>query len=154
MEFGIFVQRHLPHERAHSPVAEHRALLDDLELIVQADGSNWKYAWVSEHHCLTEYSHLSASESFIPYALARTERIHVGSGIWPLNPETNHPVRLAERAAMCDQFSEGRFEFGTGRGAGSWEVGTFNLHQRHHQGPLGRGHRASSRDVGQARLLA
>jgi alkanesulfonate monooxygenase SsuD/methylene tetrahydromethanopterin reductase-like flavin-dependent oxidoreductase (luciferase family) len=28
---------------------------------------------------------------------------------------------------MCDHLSEGRFEFGTGRGAGSWEVGTFNL---------------------------
>jgi alkanesulfonate monooxygenase SsuD/methylene tetrahydromethanopterin reductase-like flavin-dependent oxidoreductase (luciferase family) len=127
MEFSIFVQGHLPGKRAHDPVEEHKALLGDLDLIVQADKTNWKYAWVSEHHCLTEYSHLSASESFIPFALARTERIHVGSGIWPLNPETNHPVRLAERAAMCDQLSEGRFEFGTGRGAGSWEVGTFNL---------------------------
>ena len=28
---------------------------------------------------------------------------------------------------MCDHLSEGRFEFGCGRGAGSWEVGTFNL---------------------------
>jgi alkanesulfonate monooxygenase SsuD/methylene tetrahydromethanopterin reductase-like flavin-dependent oxidoreductase (luciferase family) len=127
MEFGIFVQTHLPGHLAHEPVAEHRALLDDLGLIVQADQSSWKYAWVSEHHCLTEYSHLSASESFIPFALARTNRIHVGSGIWPLSPVTNHPIRLAERAAMCDQLSEGRFEFGTGRGAGSWEVGTFNL---------------------------
>ena len=28
---------------------------------------------------------------------------------------------------MCDLLSRGRFEFGCGRGAGSWEVGTFNL---------------------------
>ena len=127
MEFGIFLQTFLPGARAHDPVAEHRGLLDDVELVRQADAHNWKYAWVSEHHCLTEYSHLSASESFIPFALAQTERIHVGSGIWPLNPVTNHPVRLAERAAMIDHLSEGRFEFGTGRGAGSWEIGTFNL---------------------------
>ena len=127
MEFGIFLQMPLYGPVAHDPDAEHAACMLDLELIVEADRHNFKYAWVSEHHALTEYSHLSASESFIPFALARTERIHVGSGIWPLNPITNHPVRLAERAAMCDHLSEGRFEFGTGRGAGSWEVGTFNL---------------------------
>jgi alkanesulfonate monooxygenase SsuD/methylene tetrahydromethanopterin reductase-like flavin-dependent oxidoreductase (luciferase family) len=127
MEFGLFVQMPLYGPAAHDPAAEHAACLLDLEMIVEADRHGFKYAWVSEHHALTEYSHLSASESFIPFALARTERIHVGSGIWPLNPVTNHPVRLAERAAMCDHLSEGRFEFGTGRGAGSWEVGTFNL---------------------------
>jgi alkanesulfonate monooxygenase SsuD/methylene tetrahydromethanopterin reductase-like flavin-dependent oxidoreductase (luciferase family) len=127
MEFAVFVQTFLPGPQAHDPRAEHRRLLDDLEIIKVADRSNFKYAWVSEHHCLTEYSHLSASESFIPFALAQTEQIHVGSAIWPLNPITNHPVRLAERAAMCDHLSHGRFEFGTGRGAGSWEVGVFNL---------------------------
>ena len=83
--------------------------------------------WCTEHHTLTEYSHLSASESFIAYALAQTERIHVGSGIFPLNPITNHPVRIAERVAMLDHLSEGRFEFGSGRGAGSHELGTFNV---------------------------
>jgi alkanesulfonate monooxygenase SsuD/methylene tetrahydromethanopterin reductase-like flavin-dependent oxidoreductase (luciferase family) len=127
MEFGIFVSTFLPGQMAHDPVAEHEAIMGDLEAIQIADRTGWKYAWVAEHHALTEYSHLSASESFIPYALATTEQIHVGSGIWPLNPVTNHPIRLAERAAILDHLSEGRFEFGTGRGAGSWEVGTFNL---------------------------
>jgi len=127
MEFGIFVQMPLYGAAAHDPAAEHDACMLDLDMIVQADKHDFKYVWVSEHHALTEYSHLSASESFIPYALAMTERIHIGSGIWPLNPVTNHPVRLAERAAMCDHLSKGRFEFGTGRGAGSWEVGTFNV---------------------------
>ena len=127
MEFGIFVQTFLKGADAHNPVLEHQALLNDLEAIQVADRHGWKYAWVTEHHALAEYSHLSASESFIPYALATTEKIHVGSGIWPLNPVMNHPVRLAERAAMLDHLSEGRFEFGTGRGAGSWEIGTFNL---------------------------
>jgi alkanesulfonate monooxygenase SsuD/methylene tetrahydromethanopterin reductase-like flavin-dependent oxidoreductase (luciferase family) len=127
MEFGVFVQMPLYGQTAHDPEAEHAACLLDLDIIAAADRHNFKYAWVSEHHALTEYSHLSASESFIPYALAKTERIHVGSGIWPLNPVTNHPVRLAERVAMCDHLSEGRFEFGCGRGAGSHEVGTFNL---------------------------
>jgi alkanesulfonate monooxygenase SsuD/methylene tetrahydromethanopterin reductase-like flavin-dependent oxidoreductase (luciferase family) len=127
VEFGIFVQMPLYGPIAHDPDAEHAASLLDVELVVEADRHNFKYAWITEHHALTEYSHLSASESFIPFLFPKTERIHVGSGIWPLNPVTNHPVRLAERAAMCDHLSEGRFEFGTGRGAGSWEVGTFGL---------------------------
>jgi len=37
-----------------------------------------------------------------------------------------HPVRLAERAAMLDHITGGRYEFGTGRGAGSHEVASFN----------------------------
>jgi alkanesulfonate monooxygenase SsuD/methylene tetrahydromethanopterin reductase-like flavin-dependent oxidoreductase (luciferase family) len=114
-------------EVAHDPAAEHEAMQLDIDLIVQADRHGFKYAWVSEHHALTEYSHLSASESFIPYTFPLTDRIHVGSGIWPLNPQQNHPVRLAERVAMCDHLSKGRFEFGCGRGAGSHEIGTFGL---------------------------
>jgi alkanesulfonate monooxygenase SsuD/methylene tetrahydromethanopterin reductase-like flavin-dependent oxidoreductase (luciferase family) len=127
MEFGIFVMMDILGERAHHPTVEHATLKEELETIRLADRTGWKYIWVTEHHCLPEYSHLSANESFIPYALAITDRIHVGSGIFNTNPIVNHPVRVAERAAMLDHLSEGRFEFGTGRGAGSWEVGTFGL---------------------------
>jgi len=37
----------------------------------------------------------------------------------------NHPAKVAERVAMLDHLSEGRFEFGTGRGAGSHEILAF-----------------------------
>ena len=127
MEFGIFVSTPLFGASSTDPAAEHAGLMNDVELVLQAERYGIKYAWVSEHHALTEYSHLSASECFIPYVLALTSRIHVGAGIWPLNPVTNHPIRIAERAAMCDHLSQGRFEFGTGRGAGSHEIGIFNL---------------------------
>ncbi len=128
MEFGIFVQGHAPGQaKAHSPVHEQDWVRRELELVRQADRYNFKYVWVTEHHFLEEYSHLSDSASFIAYALAQTERIHIGSGIFNLNPVVNHPLRLAERAAMLDQLSQGRFEFGTGRGAGSHEIGGFGL---------------------------
>jgi alkanesulfonate monooxygenase SsuD/methylene tetrahydromethanopterin reductase-like flavin-dependent oxidoreductase (luciferase family) len=129
MEFGIFVQGHVPRSKAEreGAEAEHNALMGDVELVKTADRHGWKYAWVTEHHFLTEYSHLSASEVFLGYAAAVTERIHLGSGIFNLNPEVNHPVRVAERAAMLDHLSEGRFELGTGRGAGSREVTGFDI---------------------------
>ncbi len=50
------------------------------------------------------------------YALAKTERIHVGSAIFNITRPVNHPARIAERVAMLDHLGEGRFEFGTGRG--------------------------------------
>jgi len=128
MEFGIFIQGHLPGPRAHDSEAEHRMLLDEVELVKCADRNNWKYVWISEHHALTEYSHISASEVYAGYLAAVTDRIHVGSGIFNLSPRVNHPVRNAERVAMLDHLTNRRFEFGTGRGAGSHEVATFNIY--------------------------
>ena len=128
VEFGMFLQGYVPGPAAHTTEGEHRALMNELDLVVTADRHNWKYVWVSEHHALAEYSHTSSSEVFLGYCAAQTERIHLGSGIFGLSPRANHPVRNAERATMLDHVSEGRFEFGTGRGAGSHEVATFNIH--------------------------
>lgn len=128
MEFGLFLQGYLPGPGAHDPDREHEMFLREVELVKAADRSGWKYAWFSEHHSLTEYSHMSASDVFMGYLAGQTERIHLSSGIFNLSPRVNHPVRNAERAAMLDHLTSGRFEFGTGRGAGSHEVATFNIH--------------------------
>ncbi|MEU9036141.1 LLM class flavin-dependent oxidoreductase [Streptomyces sp. NPDC048352] len=123
MEFGLFVQGYVPEARSKvDPEAEHKALLEETQYVIQADQSGFKYAWASEHHFLEEYSHLSANEVFLGYLAAATERIHLGSGIFnPLAP-VNHPVKVAEKVTMLDHLSQGRFEFGTGRGAGSHEI--------------------------------
>jgi alkanesulfonate monooxygenase SsuD/methylene tetrahydromethanopterin reductase-like flavin-dependent oxidoreductase (luciferase family) len=128
MEFGIFIQGHVPRRKAQEdPEYEHTSLMHDVELVRQADQHGFKYVWVSEHHFLEEYSHLSASEVFLPYLAGVTERIHLGSAIWNISPPVNHPVRVAERVAMMDHLSDGRFEFGVGRGAGALEVTGFGI---------------------------
>ena len=128
MEFGIFIQGHVPRRRvAADPDYEHTSFMNDVALVQEADRSGFKYAWLSEHHFLEEYSHLSASEVFLGYLAAVTERIHIGSAIWNISPPVNHPVRVAERVAMMDHLSEGRFEFGVGRGAGALEVTGFGI---------------------------
>ncbi|MEW1654447.1 LLM class flavin-dependent oxidoreductase [Streptomyces sp. NPDC093707] len=123
MEFGLFVQGYVPAARAQAdPEAEHHALMEEAAYVIQADRSGFKYAWASEHHFLEEYSHLSANDVFLGYLAHATERIHLGSGIFnPLAP-VNHPVKVAEKVAMLDHLSAGRFEFGSGRGAGSHEI--------------------------------
>ncbi|WP_058046745.1 LLM class flavin-dependent oxidoreductase [Streptomyces roseifaciens] len=123
MEFGIFVQGYVPEGRRRGdPQAEHHALMEETEYVIQADKSGFKYAWASEHHFLDEYSHLSANDVFLGYLAHATDRIHLGSGIFNPLPQVNHPAKVAEKAAMLDHLSRGRFEFGTGRGAGSHEI--------------------------------
>jgi alkanesulfonate monooxygenase SsuD/methylene tetrahydromethanopterin reductase-like flavin-dependent oxidoreductase (luciferase family) len=128
VEFGIFLQGHVPHRKLdENPDYEHVSFLNDIKLAKAADRSGFKYIWVSEHHFLEEYSHISANEVFLGYLAAVTERIHIASGIFNITPPVNHPVRNAERAAMLDHLTEGRFEMGTGRGAGSLEVTGFGI---------------------------
>jgi alkanesulfonate monooxygenase SsuD/methylene tetrahydromethanopterin reductase-like flavin-dependent oxidoreductase (luciferase family) len=123
MEFGIFIQGYTPQFRRNvDPDAEHHALINDVELVQAADRAGFKYAWVTEHHFLDEYSHLSASDVVLGYLAHATERIHLGSGIFNPLAQVNHPAKVAERVAMLDHLSGGRFEFGTGRGAGSHEI--------------------------------
>ena len=96
--------------------------MDEIAAVEAADEAGFKYVWVTEHHFLDEYSHLSANDVVSGYLAHATERIHIGSGIFNPLPQVNHPAKVAERVAMLDHLSEGRFEFGTGRGAGSHEI--------------------------------
>jgi alkanesulfonate monooxygenase SsuD/methylene tetrahydromethanopterin reductase-like flavin-dependent oxidoreductase (luciferase family) len=123
VEFGIFIQGYTPKFRRDvDPDAEHHSLMHDIEAVEAADRAGFKYVWVTEHHFLDEYSHLSANDVVLGYLAHSTERIHLGSGIFNPLPQVNHPAKVAERVAMLDHLSGGRFEFGTGRGAGSHEI--------------------------------
>lgn len=127
MEFGIFMNGYHPGPGAHNSAAEHSLLMQELQYAIHADKYNWKYAWFGEHHSLTEYSHMSAPEVVMGWVAAQTERIHLGSAIMNLSPRVNHPVRNAERVAMLDHITNQRYEWGTGRGAGSHEIASFNI---------------------------
>jgi alkanesulfonate monooxygenase SsuD/methylene tetrahydromethanopterin reductase-like flavin-dependent oxidoreductase (luciferase family) len=127
MEFGIFLNGYLPGPASRDTESEHQMILREMDFVVHADRFNWKYAWFGEHHSLTEYSHLSSPEVMMGWLAARTERIHLCTGINNLSPRVNHPVRNAERVAFFDHVTNGRFEWGTGRGAGSHEIATFNI---------------------------
>src|SRR5207253_1114189 len=54
----------------------------------------------------------------------RTKQIRLGTGVVQMPPGHNHPARVAERMATVDVLSDGRAEFGTGRG-GPNELGFF-----------------------------
>ena len=124
MEFGLFNSACvLPQFRGD----EHRRIMDEVAIVQAADRVGFKYTWATEHHFLTEYSHLSANEVFLGYLAAATSRIHLGSGIFNVTPPVNHPARVAERVALLDHLSEGRFEFGMGRGSSTTEQKGFGI---------------------------
>jgi len=127
MEFGVFVGMYHPEHRRAAGETEQDILRAELDVVQAADRSGFKYVWVTEHHFLDEYSHLSANEAWMAYALAITDNIHIGSGIINITPPVSHPARVAEKVAMLDQLAPGRFEFGTGRGSSSIEVLGFGI---------------------------
>ncbi len=128
MEFGLFIGGWVPdYLDGRNDAYEHQRLIDETRIAEAGDRSNWKYVWVTEHHFLAEYSHISANEIVMPHILARTERIRVASGIINVTPPVNHPARIAERVAMLDHLSGGRFDFGTGRGSSTTEQGGFGI---------------------------
>jgi alkanesulfonate monooxygenase SsuD/methylene tetrahydromethanopterin reductase-like flavin-dependent oxidoreductase (luciferase family) len=129
MEFGLFCGGFVPKGLwdLDPATAEHERIMSEIRLVQLADRTNWKYWWTTEHHFLDEYSHISANEVLLPYVAALTEQIHLGSGIFNITPPVNHPARVAERVAMLDHLSEGRFEFGTGRGSSTTEQAGFGI---------------------------
>jgi alkanesulfonate monooxygenase SsuD/methylene tetrahydromethanopterin reductase-like flavin-dependent oxidoreductase (luciferase family) len=130
MEFGYFAQVFVPDDEAERTEGyEQRRLLQNLELSVMTEECGFKYVWASEHHFLRQYSHMSSPEVFLSFVAARTSRIHLGSAIFNITSPVNHPVRSAERSAMLDNLSSGRFELGTGRGSSSTEMHGFGIPQ-------------------------
>ncbi|MGV3758892.1 MAG: LLM class flavin-dependent oxidoreductase [Actinomycetota bacterium] len=128
MEFGLFIGGWVPdYLDGRDDAWEHERLMNEVRIAEAGDRTGWKYVWVTEHHFLTEYSHISASEIVMPHILARTERIRVASGIINVTPPVNHPARIAERVAMLDHLSGGRFDFGTGRGSSTTEQAGFGI---------------------------
>src|SRR4029077_13368914 len=120
MEFGIFSQMHCPPWDD-----EHSRYLRELEVSELCDTVGFKYDWSPEHHFLEYYSHQPAPEVYLSWVAARTKRIHIGTAITNITASVNHPARVAERIATMDHLSEGRVEFGTGRGSSSAGGGGF-----------------------------
>lgn len=123
MKFGIFYELSVP--RPWNPESDKTVYDRALEQVVLADELGFDYVWAVEHHFLEEYSHCPAPDLFLAACAMRTKRIRVGHGIVICVPEFNHPIRIAERAAVLDILSGGRLEVGTGRSATWVELGGF-----------------------------
>lgn len=123
MKFGIFYE--LIALKPHDNAAVVRSYKEALEQIKFAEEMGFEYVWETEHHFLEKFSYSAAPELFLTAVAQNTKKIRVGHGAVLLT--MNHPVRVAERAAVLDILSDGRLEFGTARGVTEAELGGFMI---------------------------
>ena len=85
-----------------------------LDQLVSAEALGYDSVWVNEHH-FHRYGGLMPSVSTMLAAIAqRTTKVRLGTSVVVL--PLHHPLEVAEQLAMVDLLSNGRVEFGVGRG--------------------------------------
>ncbi len=119
MKLGYFMQ---PLHPPGSDLAQ--TLHDDLHQVVTLDALGFDEAWIGEHLTL-EWENITSAEIFIANALARTERITLGTGVSCL--PNHNPFLLAHRIAQLDHLALGRFQWGVGPGASPGDMDAFNV---------------------------
>ncbi len=120
MKFGILQFFSWPERRVALPTVYHRAL----QRIEIMDKTGYDCVWLTEHH-FSDYSVCPSIPVMGTYAAARTKRLRIGAAI--TLAAFYHPLRLAEELALLDLLSEGRVNWGAGRGFDAKEFRTFNV---------------------------
>lgn len=118
MKFGIFDQN----DRSGRPLAQQYQ--ERLQLAELFDANGFYCYHTSEHHA-TPLS-TTPSQNVLMSAIAqRTRNLRLCPLVYLL--PIHHPVRLAEEICMLDHLSEGRFQFGIGRGASPHELAAMGI---------------------------
>lgn len=128
MKFGLFggavaktgTARHTEAQPVDAPTRQHVSISDDshgylqlIDSVVEAETLGFHSIFVVEHH-FTGSAQLSASLNFLTFLAARTATIRLGTAV--IVVPWHNPVLLAEQAATLDVLSNGRFDFGVGKG--------------------------------------
>ena len=125
MKFGLMYEIQIL--EPHYPGIEKERYDQVLAQVDLADEVGFDYFWTVEHHFLTEFSHCSAPEVLYGAISQRTKRIRLGHAVVLLPSQYNHPIRVAERAAVLDIVSNGRMDLGTGRSTTLIEMEGFEV---------------------------
>ena len=112
MEIGI--AQLAPKFGCDAQVTDNQVFHEEVELAVLADRMDYDHVWMVEHH-FEDYSFCPDNFVYLAHLAARTNRIKLATGA-VIVPWHLPPIRIAERAAMVDQLSNGRFTLGLGRG--------------------------------------
>ncbi|MEM7406311.1 MAG: LLM class flavin-dependent oxidoreductase [Pseudomonadota bacterium] len=86
--------------------------------------SGYDAVWLAEHHFST-YSVCPSIHMMGTHIAAKTKRLRIGMGV-SLTP-FYHPLRLAEEVALLDVLSDGRVNWGAGRGFDANEYRVFGI---------------------------
>jgi len=84
-----------------------------IESVVEAEALGFYSSFLVEHH-FSGMGQVSASLNLLTFLAAKTSTIRLGSAVVVL--PWHNPVLVAEQAATLDLLSNGRFDFGVGKG--------------------------------------
>jgi len=108
MDCGLFLEF-----SCREGMTEHDAFAECFTLVDEAEACGVDSVWLAEYH-FSSFSVLSSPITIASAIAARTRRIRIGSAVVLL--PLGHPIRIAEEIATLDHISQGRVEFGIGRG--------------------------------------
>ncbi|MCP3913296.1 MAG: LLM class flavin-dependent oxidoreductase [Actinomycetia bacterium] len=119
MQFGMMYLFSEFGERSQAQI--YKEFMEEVEL---AEELGFDAIWLPEHH-FTVYGILGDTLTMAAAISQRTERIKIGTGVVLL--PLQHPVRVAEQAALVDCLSDGRLLLGVGRAYQPGEFGGFGV---------------------------
>jgi alkanesulfonate monooxygenase SsuD/methylene tetrahydromethanopterin reductase-like flavin-dependent oxidoreductase (luciferase family) len=122
MRFGFFDQ--LPCAPGYSEHQRYRDIIAQIEL---GDAVGFDTVWLGELHFSRGFSILADPLLVLAAAAQRTSRIRLGTAVTLL--PLHNPVKIAEEAAICDILSDGRLEFGVGRGTAPLHYAGYDIPQ-------------------------
>src|SRR5437899_7654225 len=122
MRFGFFDQ--LPCAGADSEYQRYQDLIAQIEL---GDTLGFDTAWLGEIHLNRAFSILADPLMVVAAAAQRTTRIRLGTAVTLL--PLHNPIKIAEEAATADILSNGRLEFGVGRGTAPIHYAGYDIPQ-------------------------
>ncbi len=121
MKFALFLLGSWTEPEAD---AQSRIFGEMLEQIEYAEELGFDSIWIAEHHS-SRYGICPSLMPLLCNIAARTKKIRIGAGVSVL--PFHNPIFLAEESAMLDVLSNGRLDFGVGRGSADYEYGNFNI---------------------------
>ena len=122
MKFGLFGGA-----RARGgPAGDSEGYHDFINYVVEAERLGFSSVFLVEHH-FTGFGQVSASLNLLSYLAARTSKIRLGTAVVVL--PWHNPVLVAEEAATLDLLSNGRLDFGVGKGYRPYEFSGFCIAQ-------------------------
>ena len=119
MKFSTF---HLFHQ--HEGWSEREVYTYNIKIVEYLEEMGFDGVWAAEHH-FRNYGLCNNIPGLLSFLAARTSRIRLGSGIIVL--PLHNPVGVAEQIAQLDNLSNGRVDFGVGRGYQSGEFSRFGI---------------------------